>query len=470
MQDQFDEDAIPYFNFDVYDLLYMGYGDSVPTTGFLGASMTYEKGGESPIQQRTDEQHLATWTSMYALATDKTGDPAGPGRELPAGLPRGRPRGARAQRGLRPGQHPRAPGARRDRPPLLHRGDPRQGRRSALAGPAAAADGRRRPPPHQAAPVPGYKRYGEPRATRTLPKGTYWVPMAQAQKHWIQAMLGEDSYVPFPYFYDVTAWSGPLLFNVPAGRTGAKLRPKSAHGAHPGRAGRAAGTPHGGRGLADRRRHLGVRVRGLAALAARREVAGALPQPDHPRRPENALAPLDVLLVPNGDAETAYEELGPAGRRGAAHLARRRRHARHLARRHPAGRADGAHHRRARRADLRRARVADPGERRADPAGARRRLERLELLRVRLRDVHRRRRERGRAASPTRPPRAGSSPASRTARRSSAAPPRSWTSRTPTAASSRSPASRTSAPSPTGPRRSCGTRCTAPTRAAARSR
>ena len=34
--------------------------------------MTYEKGGESPIQQRTDEQHLATWTSMFALATDKT--------------------------------------------------------------------------------------------------------------------------------------------------------------------------------------------------------------------------------------------------------------------------------------------------------------------------------------------------------------------------------------------------------------
>ena len=71
MQDQFDKDGIPYFNYDVYDLLYMGYGDSVPTTGFLGASMTYEKGGESPIQQRTDEQYLATWTSMFALASGK---------------------------------------------------------------------------------------------------------------------------------------------------------------------------------------------------------------------------------------------------------------------------------------------------------------------------------------------------------------------------------------------------------------
>ena len=54
--------------------------------------MTYEKGGESPIQQRTDEQHLATWTSMFALADGQDRDPEGPGRELPPGLPGGRPR------------------------------------------------------------------------------------------------------------------------------------------------------------------------------------------------------------------------------------------------------------------------------------------------------------------------------------------------------------------------------------------
>ena len=46
------------------------------------------------------------------------------------------------------------------------------------------------------------------------------------QKHWVQAMLGEDSYVPFPYFYDVTAWSGPLLLNnVAGGRSGVVLHP-----------------------------------------------------------------------------------------------------------------------------------------------------------------------------------------------------------------------------------------------------
>lgn len=41
----------------------------------------------------------------------------------------------------------------------------------------------------------------------TLPAGTLYIPMAQSMKHWIQALLGEDPFVAFPYFYDVTGWS-----------------------------------------------------------------------------------------------------------------------------------------------------------------------------------------------------------------------------------------------------------------------
>ena len=47
--------------------------------------------------------------------------------------------------------------------------------------------------------------------TDTLPAGTLWIPMAQPQKHWIQAVLGEEPFVPFPYFYDVATWSYSLL-------------------------------------------------------------------------------------------------------------------------------------------------------------------------------------------------------------------------------------------------------------------
>ena len=47
--------------------------------------------------------------------------------------------------------------------------------------------------------------------TDTLPAGTLWIPMAQPQKHWIQAVLGEEPFVPFAYFYDVGSWSYSLL-------------------------------------------------------------------------------------------------------------------------------------------------------------------------------------------------------------------------------------------------------------------
>jgi hypothetical protein len=71
--------------------------------------------------------------------------------------------------------------------------------------------------------VPDYRPYTEgPRAT-TLPAGTYWIPMAQAQKHWIQLMLNEDTYVPVRRTYDITGWSNPLLMDLAGGSSGAEL-------------------------------------------------------------------------------------------------------------------------------------------------------------------------------------------------------------------------------------------------------
>ena len=70
----------------------------------------------------------------------------------------------------------------------------------------------------------GFVAYGSiaPKRTR-LPKGAYVVPMAQPNKHWVQALLGQDSYVPFPYFYDVSGWSNPLLMGVDGGWTTAAI-------------------------------------------------------------------------------------------------------------------------------------------------------------------------------------------------------------------------------------------------------
>jgi hypothetical protein len=69
-----------------------------------------------------------------------------------------------------------------------------------------------------------YRRLGTnaalPQETVELPIGSLVIDMAQAHKHFIQAHLSDQSYVPFPYFYDVTAWSSPLLENVSGGFSG----------------------------------------------------------------------------------------------------------------------------------------------------------------------------------------------------------------------------------------------------------
>ena len=73
--------------------------------------------------------------------------------------------------------------------------------------------------------VPDFRPYGDPKAAQTLPTGTYWIPMAQGQKHWIQSMLHEDTYMPYKVTYDVTAWSNPLLMNLKGGYSGQVLDP-----------------------------------------------------------------------------------------------------------------------------------------------------------------------------------------------------------------------------------------------------
>src|SRR5262249_17770025 len=51
--------------------------------------------------------------------------------------------------------------------------------------------------------VPHARVFGGRAADNLLvPEGAYWIPMEQPQKHWIQSVMGEDPFAPFPYFYD----------------------------------------------------------------------------------------------------------------------------------------------------------------------------------------------------------------------------------------------------------------------------
>ncbi len=311
---EFTRQGIPFFNRDVYDLFYMGYGDTVPSTGFIAAGMTFEKANGDPAPRRVYEQYLTQWVSLSAASARK--------RELLTAwhgayveaYQQGRAGLLEPNEIVNPGNElvTQVP----DRPVrhyFLRADDPAKADEvRALVRRLQRMDVKveRLVRPLR---VPDYTPYHRASRSTVLPRGTYWITMAQAQKHWVQAMLNEDTYTPFPYFYDVTGWSNPLLFNVAGGYSGAALRPAAV---------RVPTLP-----AAPVRPTRGPRVglfqldTGTSAIESSGwlrwllEQKWKLPYEDVTAESIAAggLSDVDVLLVPNGSAASAAEALGPAG-------------------------------------------------------------------------------------------------------------------------------------------------------------
>jgi hypothetical protein len=225
---EFNRQGIPFFNRNVYDLFYMGYGDTVPATGFISAGMTFEKHNGDPIATRAYEQYVAQWVSLSQGAIRK--------RELlEEWASAWREAYQQGQAGFLEPNEIVNPGNEvvtevPDRPVrhyfITERRDSKQREVQAMIRRLQRMDvevGRLR----KGLYVHDFTPYGREARGEWLPPGTWWVPMAQMQKHWVQAMLNEDTYTPFPYFYDVTAWSQPLLFNVRGGYSGQRLDPRA---------------------------------------------------------------------------------------------------------------------------------------------------------------------------------------------------------------------------------------------------
>jgi hypothetical protein len=214
-----------YFNYARYDLFYMGYGDTAPSTGFGAAGMTYEKGSASAVQDRVEQQFRTQWATVGWAAANR--------RELLTGyyklwsdaLAQGRAGALEPNEVVEPGNTVRFP-------------VPEQAVRSYFLLPGRQLADVRRLVQRlrrmdvevhrltEPLTVPTARVFGGRTASNlTVPAGAYWVPMAQPQKHWIQATLGEDPYAPFPYFYDVSSWSNPLLAGVDTVVTGDELSP-----------------------------------------------------------------------------------------------------------------------------------------------------------------------------------------------------------------------------------------------------
>ncbi len=317
IQEAFGRFSIPYFNGDVYDLLYMGYGDSVPTTGFNAAGMTFEKANGDPTSQRVREQYVAIWATLSAagakddeLLTEWRAEHMTAYQQGVAGQ-------------LEPNQLYWEGAAIENPVPditvrhyFLRTDDPAKAdevARIARRLQRMDIDVYRLVRPLQ---VPDYTAYGRPTEPTTLPVGTLWVPMAQGQKHWIQAMLHEDTYVPFPYFYDVTAWSAPLLENVAGGRSGADLRPQAAPLAEQSEPARASV------GQAPRLAVWQISTTSTGSIESSGwlrwwlDNRAGLPFTDLTAEQiaSGRLADFDVLVVPTGSDATASAALGTEGR------------------------------------------------------------------------------------------------------------------------------------------------------------
>ncbi|MGZ8650257.1 MAG: M14 family zinc carboxypeptidase, partial [Solirubrobacteraceae bacterium] len=216
-----------YFNYDVYDLFFMGYGDTVPATGFGAAGMTYEKGSASPTELRVDQQFRTQWATVRWASENRRQVLDGWANIWRQAEQEGEDGILQPNEVVQPEnevQFPvpdirissyfllpdRALGDVRKLVERLRRMDVEVYR---LRAPLRVENAR----------IFG----GRSASGVRVPAGAYWIPMDQPQKHWIQATLGEDPYVPFPYFYDVSSWSNPLLMGVPTIYTGDRLRPSA---------------------------------------------------------------------------------------------------------------------------------------------------------------------------------------------------------------------------------------------------
>ena len=317
MQAEFKRQKIPYFNGRTYDFFGVYYGDTVPSNGFQAAGMTFEKYGGDPIAVRTHEQYVAQWTSISNAALQKERILNEWHQAWVGALAQGQagqlepnavvnPKNAIEQ--TVPAEPLRNYFIRTDDPAkarevqsLVRRLQRMEVDVYRLTQPLAVSD---------------FHPYGRPVAATILPTGTYWIPLAQRQKHWVQAMLNETTYPPVNFFYDVSAWSQPLLFNVSGGFSGTTVTPSAqlvAPLAEPGPPALPADLPR-------------IGVLQTSGSTAARESAGWLrwlfDQQWHvpfqnvtaAQIASGALESIDVVVATNGNPQVATLNLGKPGK------------------------------------------------------------------------------------------------------------------------------------------------------------
>jgi hypothetical protein len=313
---EFDRQKIRYFHGAPYDFFAIVFGDTVPTAGFHAAGMTFEKENDDPISTREHEQFTSIWASLFAGASARSTILEGWHDSFVEAYDEGVAGSLEPNAVFEPHNSlyqevpdvtvrnyflPNDPARSYELQLLVRRLQRMDVEVRRLAAPLSLTD---------------YHPYGDPAVSTTLPVGTYWIPLAQAQKHWIQAMLNEESWIPTGVTYDVTAWSNPLLMNLQGGWTGQVVVPSSTliePLPEPVWAGSPTVPPSVG--LFE----IPNSTRGFESAGQARylfERAWHLPYRDVSAADVTAgLAGIDVLVIPDGYTNYAIQALGAKGKR-----------------------------------------------------------------------------------------------------------------------------------------------------------
>ena len=220
LQRMFNDQSVAYQNYNVYDLFAPIYGDSVPALLDGAAGMTYEKGSSEIYGKQVYDHYLAMDATQNLTSDQKVEVLDGWVRQWGEARQQGAECQLQMNKLVSPlhtqiFDQPNASVCGYFFPPNNSSGDTAR-----LIGELVSTGVhvyKLNTPVNAAGVHPfGFGEYTPSPSPRvqTLPAGTLYVPMDQGQKHWIQAILGEDPYLPYPYNYDVVQWSYPLTRGI----------------------------------------------------------------------------------------------------------------------------------------------------------------------------------------------------------------------------------------------------------------
>ena len=220
LQRMFNDQSVAYQNYNVYDLFAPIYGDSVPALLDGAAGMTYEKGSSEIYGKQVYDHYLAMDATQNVTSDQKVQVLDGWVRQWGEARQQGSECQLQMNKLVSPlhtqiFDQPNASVCGYFFPPGQSSGDTARliGELTSVGVHVYKLD----TPVNAAGVHPfGFGEYTPSPSPRvqTLPAGTLYVPMDQGQKHWIQAILGEDPYLPYPYNYDVVQWSYPLTRGI----------------------------------------------------------------------------------------------------------------------------------------------------------------------------------------------------------------------------------------------------------------